>query len=235
MRSASGRWRTAGTCPGSFERFLIEHGERVLRIPTHLTASAAALASAASPTRIDAVNVARAALREGLHVAPGRAAGWARAGPAPARRPSRTARPPAWSSTTRRPRRIAAAVRARLRATDGGQAGRRDRRRRPLRHQRQARPRRRRRPDPRQLRTHRPPPPRPRRQPPDQRRHPPRRRHPRPLPPRNPCLPRPQTSRRQEHPRSHPLPQTPPRPSHLASPPGRPARRWTSPPINFLT
>ena len=40
MTSGCGRWRIAGTCPGSLERFLIERGERVLRIPTHLTAKA---------------------------------------------------------------------------------------------------------------------------------------------------------------------------------------------------
>ena len=48
--------------------------------------------------------------------------------------------------------RAAAAVRARLRTADGRQASRRDRRRHPIRHRRQARPRRRRRPDPSQLR-----------------------------------------------------------------------------------
>lgn len=52
---------------GSLERFLIEHGERVLRIPTHLSAGA----RRSSRTRgksdsIDALNVARVALQHGL-------------------------------------------------------------------------------------------------------------------------------------------------------------------------
>ena len=56
---------------GSLERFLIERGERVLRVPTQLMANARrAPASAASPTRIDAIAVARAALREGLDALP---------------------------------------------------------------------------------------------------------------------------------------------------------------------
>src|SRR5919198_861947 len=56
---------------GSLERFLIERGERVLRIPTHLTAKARR-----SPRQrgksdpIDALNVARAALQEGLQSFP---------------------------------------------------------------------------------------------------------------------------------------------------------------------
>ena len=57
--------------------------------------------------------------------------------------------------------------RARLRTADRGQARRRDRRRRPLRDRRQARPRRRPGADPGQLGQDQPPPPRPRRQPPD--------------------------------------------------------------------
>src|SRR3954451_20906195 len=52
---------------GSFERFLIGRGERVLRIPTHLTASARKNARQRGKSDpIDARNVARAALREGL-------------------------------------------------------------------------------------------------------------------------------------------------------------------------
>jgi transposase len=56
---------------GSLERFLIERGERVLRIPTHLTARArksARLRGKSDP--IDALNVARAALQEGLDTFP---------------------------------------------------------------------------------------------------------------------------------------------------------------------
>jgi transposase len=52
---------------GSLERFLIERGERVLRIPTHLTANARKHARQRGKSDpIDALNVARAALREGL-------------------------------------------------------------------------------------------------------------------------------------------------------------------------
>ena len=52
---------------GSLERFLIERGERVLRIPTHLTAKARRSARERGKSdAIDALNVARAALQEGL-------------------------------------------------------------------------------------------------------------------------------------------------------------------------
>src|SRR4051794_16569596 len=52
---------------GSLERFLIERGERVLRIPTHLTAKARRIARQRGKSdAIDALNVARAALQEGL-------------------------------------------------------------------------------------------------------------------------------------------------------------------------
>src|SRR5215217_7173391 len=51
---------------GSLERFLIERGERVLRIPTHLTANARKRArDRGKSDPIDALNVARAALQEG--------------------------------------------------------------------------------------------------------------------------------------------------------------------------
>jgi transposase len=56
---------------GSFERFLIARGERVLRVPTNLMAETRK--SARQPGKsdgIDAVNVARAALREGLATFP---------------------------------------------------------------------------------------------------------------------------------------------------------------------
>ena len=56
---------------GSLERFLIERGERVLRIPTHLTAAARKSARQRGKSDpIDALNVARAALREGLDAFP---------------------------------------------------------------------------------------------------------------------------------------------------------------------
>jgi transposase len=52
---------------GSLERFLIARGERVLRIPTHLTAKARKSARRRGKSDpIDALNVARAALQEGL-------------------------------------------------------------------------------------------------------------------------------------------------------------------------
>jgi transposase len=56
---------------GSLERFLIERGERVLRIPTHLTAKARKSARRRGKSDvIDALNVARAALQEGLESFP---------------------------------------------------------------------------------------------------------------------------------------------------------------------
>jgi len=56
---------------GSLERFLIERGERVLRIPTHLTANARRSARQRGKSDpIDALNVARAELREGLESFP---------------------------------------------------------------------------------------------------------------------------------------------------------------------
>src|SRR5215216_2158146 len=56
---------------GGLERFLIERGERVLRIPTHLTAKARRSARQRGKSdAIDALNVARAALQEGLEAFP---------------------------------------------------------------------------------------------------------------------------------------------------------------------
>src|ERR671910_405405 len=56
---------------GSLERFLIERGERVLRIPTHLTAKARKSARQRGKSDpIDALNVARVALQEGLESFP---------------------------------------------------------------------------------------------------------------------------------------------------------------------
>src|SRR3954449_495616 len=56
---------------GGLERFLIERGERVLRIPTHLTARARRSARQRGKSdAIDALNVARAALQEGLGTFP---------------------------------------------------------------------------------------------------------------------------------------------------------------------
>src|SRR3954468_549286 len=56
---------------GSLGRFLIERGERVLRIPTHLTATARKSARQRGKSDpIDALNVARAALQEGRDAFP---------------------------------------------------------------------------------------------------------------------------------------------------------------------
>jgi len=56
---------------GSVERFLIERGERVLRIPTNLMAETRKSSRARGKSDgIDAVSVARAALREGLAAFP---------------------------------------------------------------------------------------------------------------------------------------------------------------------
>jgi transposase len=56
---------------GSLERFLIGRGERVLRIPTHLTAMGRRSARQRGKSDpIDALNVARAALQEGLESFP---------------------------------------------------------------------------------------------------------------------------------------------------------------------
>jgi transposase len=56
---------------GSLERFVIERGERVLRIPTHLSAGARKSARQRGKSdAIDALNVARAALQEGLESFP---------------------------------------------------------------------------------------------------------------------------------------------------------------------
>ena len=56
---------------GSLERFLIGRGERVLRIPTHLAAGARRGARQRGKSdAIDALNVARAALQEGLDMFP---------------------------------------------------------------------------------------------------------------------------------------------------------------------
>jgi transposase len=56
---------------GSLERSLIERGERVLRIPTHLSTGARKSARRCGKSdAIDALNVARAALQEGLEAFP---------------------------------------------------------------------------------------------------------------------------------------------------------------------
>ena len=56
---------------GSFERFLIERGERVVRVPTTLMADSRRGARGRGKSdRIDAIAVARAALREGLDALP---------------------------------------------------------------------------------------------------------------------------------------------------------------------
>jgi transposase len=232
---------------GSLERFLIERGERVLRIPTHLTAKGRRSARQSGKSdSIDAVNVARGALQEGLESFPAahldgpeldlrllvdhrerlvrhrvdlnstllwhlhdlwpelRLPGGAlfskkwstRIGRRLARAEQtmrvRIARdelrrlreltlsikpPRARDHRARAAARAAVAHRARVRAADRGQAGRRDRRRAALRDGGQARTRGGRRAHPRQLGQHATPPARPGRQPPDQRRTAPHHRH----------------------------------------------------------
>jgi transposase len=56
---------------GSFERFLIARGERVVRVPTRLMAnSRRSSRERGKSDRIDAVSVARAALAEGIETLP---------------------------------------------------------------------------------------------------------------------------------------------------------------------
>ncbi len=231
---------------GSLERFLIERGERVLRIPTHLTAKARKSARQRGKSDpIDALNVARVALQEGLqsfpeahldgpeldlrllvdhrerlvrhrvelnstllwHLhdlwpelrLPGGALFSKRWSTRIGRRLARaeqTMRVRIARDELRRLRELTLAItgssatspssssrsrrncsRARVRAADGGQAGRRDRRRPALRDLGETGPRRRRRADPRQLGQHAAPPARPGWRPPDQRRAAPRDRH----------------------------------------------------------
>ena len=81
---------------GSLERFLIERGERVLRVHSTLMAASRREARGRGKSdSIDALAVARAALREGLDTLAGSAPGWARARPAAAGRSPRTAGPSA--------------------------------------------------------------------------------------------------------------------------------------------
>ena len=69
--SGCGRWRTAGTSRARFERFLIDRGERVVRVTTKLMADSRRGARGRGKSdSIDAIAVARAALREGLDALP---------------------------------------------------------------------------------------------------------------------------------------------------------------------
>jgi hypothetical protein len=62
---------------GSLERFLIERGERVLRVHSKLmSASRREARGRGKSDSIDALSVARAALREGLDALPARQCGW---------------------------------------------------------------------------------------------------------------------------------------------------------------
>ena len=80
---------------GSLERFLIARGERVLRISTHLTATARRSARQRGKSdAIDALNVARAALQDGLQCFPTAHLDGPELDLRAARRPPRTARPP---------------------------------------------------------------------------------------------------------------------------------------------
>src|SRR5215208_4051171 len=77
---------------GAFERFLLVSGERVVRVATRLMAGERrAGRDRGKSDRIDAIAVARAALREGVERLPGRAAGGRRTRDPAARRSPRTA------------------------------------------------------------------------------------------------------------------------------------------------
>ena len=81
---------------GAFERFLLVHGERVVRVATRLMAGERRGGrDRGKSDRIDALAVARAALREGARAAAGRRAGRRRARHPAAGRSPRTARPDA--------------------------------------------------------------------------------------------------------------------------------------------
>ncbi len=92
--SGSGRWRTAGTCPARFERFLIAHGERVVRVATQADGRRAPRRPRARQVRPHrrARRRARRAAR-GRRAVAGRAAGRRRARHPAAGRSPRTARP----------------------------------------------------------------------------------------------------------------------------------------------
>ena len=78
---------------GAFERFLLVRGERVVRVATRLMAGERRGGRERGKSDlIDALAVARAALREGLERLPGRRAGGRRARHPAARRPPRAAR-----------------------------------------------------------------------------------------------------------------------------------------------
>jgi transposase len=80
---------------GSLERFLIERGERVLRIPTHLTAKARKSARQRGKSDLIERGQRRSRRIAGRHgVVPDGALGRARARPAAAGRPPRAARRP---------------------------------------------------------------------------------------------------------------------------------------------
>ena len=169
-------------------RLLVDHRERLVR-SARRAQQHAAVAAARSLAR--ARTAQQLAVLRQLGPADRQAPRQGRADDARPHRPRRAAAHPraladhqGARGRDRRPRRqdrSAAAHRAGVRTVDGGQAGRRDRRRATVRHTGQARPRRGRRADPRQLGQHPATTPRPGRQPPDQRRASPRHRHPRPL------------------------------------------------------
>ena len=61
----------SGTCPGRLERFLLDHGETVVRLPPQLMADARrGVRERGKSDPIDALAIARAALREGLETLP---------------------------------------------------------------------------------------------------------------------------------------------------------------------
>src|SRR4051794_40684951 len=78
---------------GAFERFLIAHGERVVRVAPRLMAGARQSSRQRGKSdQIDALAVARAALREGIDTLPSAELGRPRARGPPARRSPRAAR-----------------------------------------------------------------------------------------------------------------------------------------------
>jgi Transposase len=69
--SGCGCSRTFGTCRGSLERFLIDRGETVVRLPPRLMANARqGVRERGKSDPIDALAIARAALREGIDTLP---------------------------------------------------------------------------------------------------------------------------------------------------------------------
>src|SRR5450755_3140636 len=230
---------------GGLERFLIDRGETVVRLPPRLMANARQdVRERGKSDPIDALAIARAALREGVDTLPtARLAGveleirllglhherlvdtrtrlinelrWQLHDLWPDWEiPKRVLIQQAWQTKiAQRLRRAPSTVQVQI-ARDMITRDRPVHQRRPTRAHLRLRP------DPRLLRTNGPPPPGPRRQPPAQPRVSHARPHQDPPRPPNGGLPRQAAPQRQEQPGSDSQPQTPPRPTRL-SPPSRP-------------